>query len=353
LPEDAIAQAPVEPRDSARLLVCSSSGIETNWVVRDLPRILRPGDLLVFNRTRVRRARVMARRPTGANVELLFLEPSDRDEPPVSWRVLARPSRRLRETETLTLERRSTPSCCRVRLERYLGEGLWEVRIVAGEQEGPGGALKDATPPHAGATFFAEHGEIPLPPYIRRKLLDSDRYQTVFGDIESSAAAPTAALHFTEELLRQLQLAGIRFAFVHLAIGADTFRPLRTETLAEVKMHSEYCEVGEEAAEEILAAKSRGSRVVAVGTTVVRTLETMASESGIRPGSWRTDLFIKPGFRFKVVDALMTNFHAPGTSMLALLEAFYPGWRRAYSVALNEGFRFLSFGDAMLVVEPY
>jgi S-adenosylmethionine:tRNA ribosyltransferase-isomerase len=293
LPDEWIAQSPAEPRDSARLLVCRGDSVATEYCVADLPKLLSPGDLVVFNSTRTRRARTFARRIGGGKTELLFLRPSrpqkieessnfDRDledRPVEFWEVLARPSRKLSEGQVLAL---SEGDCCAIRMEENLGEGLWLVRIVASA--------------HPVGEFFERHGYLPLPPYFHGRLDSEERYQTVFGDKEGSAAAPTAGLHFTHELLRRLQTGGIQTAFVYLEIGADTFRPLRDDGPHAGKVSKELCEVGEEAAESIRETKASGGRVVAVGTTVVRTLETFADSRGmVHAGQRFTDLFIETG----------------------------------------------------------
>lgn len=351
LPREAIAQEPAEPRDLARLLVCKGEEMHTNWRVRDLPELLSPGDVLVFNATRTRQARVVARRPTGGRVELLFLRrmgsggevpegatgrPGEwgPDEAIQAWEVLAKPSRKL-EVE-MELRPEEGGDCCAVRVEERLGEGYWSVKVLAGD--------------HPDEQFFERHGHLPLPPYFKGSLESEERYQTIFGDRVGSAASPTAGLHFTSELLWRLEAKGIKTAFVYLEIGADTLRPIRRGE-GEARVRSERCEVGPGAARAVEEARVKGGRVVAVGTTVVRTLESFARPGGrIETGSKTTKLFVEPGFRFQVVDALMTNFHAPNTSMLHMLAAFYPRWREAYKTALKEGFRFLSFGDAMLVL---
>ncbi|MER3396551.1 MAG: tRNA preQ1(34) S-adenosylmethionine ribosyltransferase-isomerase QueA [Acidimicrobiia bacterium] len=381
LPKQAIAQQPSEPRDGARLLVCRGEQISTGWRVRDLPEILSPGDLLVFNATRTRRARVFVRRPTGGRTELLFLRrlvPGQRSkwDPPLitacfpevsgkpgeeanrglsqisqgvsgtrdensggaelqRWEVLAKPSRKLEVGMELTPEK-AGGGCCYIRVEESKGEGHWEVTLICGE--------------HPCGQFFKRHGQLPLPPYFVGTLESEERYQTVFGDREGSAASPTAGLHFTKELLARLENRKIRTAFVYLEIGADTLRPIRHPNVAANTVHSEACEVDDMTAHAVNETKKLGRKVVAVGTTVVRTLESFAASQGkVEAGRKLTNLFVAPGFRFQVVDALMTNFHAPNTSMLYMVAAMYPGWRDAYLTALREGFKFLSFGDAMLI----
>ncbi len=350
LPEDRIAQSPAEPRDSARLLVCKGDAISHDYRVADLVSLLTPGDLLVFNKTRVRRARIIARRLSGGRCELLFLHPLEKhpsgpvrtigdqgqSDEHVLWEALARPSRKLSPGQILVPEVCGDDDCVIV-IDEELGEGHWVVRVK--------------TESHPVGDFFTYHGAIPLPPYFHGKLESEERYQTVFADKARSAAAPTAGLHFTRKLLKRLDSAGIETTFIDLEIGASTLRPIREGNLANVTLSPEVYEIGENAAAMINAAKERGSAVVAVGTTVVRALESAARDGRtIDPGRGIADLFIRPGYEFAVVDALMTNFHAPRTSMLLMLAAFYPEWKRAYEVALTQGFRFLSFGDSMLVL---
>lgn len=327
LPVEAIAQEAIEPRDAARLLVVPAM-LDRRF--SELPSLVRPGDLLVVNRTRVRAARIRGQRvATGGQVELLLLRRLDAER----WEALARPARRLRPGVRIDFgavqgEVTSSPR-----------EGTLSVRLWADE-----GDVEDVLP----AT-----GEVPLPPYFSGRLRDGDRYQTIFAKTVGSAAAPTAALHFTPRLLDALAARGIEVAEVDLEIGVDTFRPMTGERVADHAIHRERYAVPEDTARRIAEAKRAGGRIVAVGTTVVRTLETVAGPDDLpRAGEGESDLFIVPGHRFRVVDALITNFHAPRTTLVALIAAAIgPGWRRAYETALARGYRFLSFGDAMLVDE--
>jgi S-adenosylmethionine:tRNA ribosyltransferase-isomerase len=315
LPEAAIAQEPPERREDARLLVSlDHDQPPQHHRARDLPDLLRAGDLLVVNDTRVLRARLHLHKPSGAAVEVLLLE---RTGEGARWDALLRPSRRVKAGTELT-----GPPDVSVRVLEQLGDGRWRVEL-AGDVE--------------------PHGELPLPPYIHRPLTEPERYQTVYARRPVSAAAPTAGLHLTQALLDQCRANGIGVATVELAIGLDTFRPVTAEKLEDHVMHSEAYDVPAATVDACAAA----TRVVAVGTTVVRALES-AALSGAR--SARTDLFIRPGFEFRVVDVLLTNFHLPRTTLLAMIEAFIgPRWRDLYEIALREGYRFLSFGDAMLV----
>jgi S-adenosylmethionine:tRNA ribosyltransferase-isomerase len=317
LPEAAIAQEPVEPRDAARLLV--DRGPERapdHRTVADLPDLLRPGDLLVVNDSRVRAARLHLRKPTGGEVEVLLVEPVGDDGG--EWEALVRPSRRVRAGMQVS----SHDAAVRVTLREALGEGRWRIS-VDGDLD--------------------REGEVPLPPYVHAKLADPERYQTVFARRAVSAAAPTAGLHLTEELLARCRARGIGVATIELAVGLDTFRPVTEEHVEDHVMHTEAYVVPP----STMDACASAARVVAIGTTVVRALEATAAT---RTLNGRTDLFITRGFRFQVVDVLLTNFHVPRTTLLALIDAFMgPRWRELYDMALASGYRFLSFGDAMLV----
>ncbi|HEX4745476.1 MAG TPA: tRNA preQ1(34) S-adenosylmethionine ribosyltransferase-isomerase QueA [Gaiellaceae bacterium] len=303
LPPELIAQTPIEPRDHARLLVYRrASGDIEHRMVADLPALL-SGELVVVNDTRVVPARLRLRRTSGGAVEVLLVERGDDG----TWEALVRPSRRLRAGERLGP----------VRLRAALGAGRWVVDVT-GEPD----------------------GEMPLPPYIHEPLADPERYQTVYGKVEGSAAAPTAGLHFTPGLLARLDPA-----HVTLHVGLDTFRPVVAENLEEHELHGERYSVTEEAWARIAAAR----RVLAVGTTTVRVLETVARGGDLRG---RTTLFIRPGFAFRRVDALLTNFHLPRSTLLALVMAFIgeDATREIYRTAIEERYRFYSFGDAMVAL---
>jgi S-adenosylmethionine:tRNA ribosyltransferase-isomerase len=281
--------------------------------VADLPDILRPGDLLVVNDSRVLPARLRVRKPSGAAVEVLLLEQGQDGR----WDALVRPSRKV--APGLQLEGRDGLS---VVIVDELGEGRWRVAVAGDVERG---------------------GELPLPPYIHAPLREAERYQTVYARRSVSAAAPTAGLHLTDDVIERCRQRGIGLETIELAIGLDTFRPVTTEKLEDHVMHSEAYDVPE----ATLRACAAAGRVVAVGTTVVRALESAARDDE-RVG--RTSLFIRPGFEFKAVDVLLTNFHLPRTTLLAMIEAFMgPRWRELYDIALRDGYRFLSFGDAMLI----
>lgn len=321
LPPEAIAQSAIEPRHRARLLDTRDL---SDHVFLDLPTLLDPGDLVVVNETRVRAARLTGRRvETGGKVELLLL---DRDGEG-RWEALAKPARRLREGVELDFgEVRAT-------IIENLGEGRVLLSFEGDDDE----------------AIVEKLGAIPLPPYFTGKLGDPDRYQTIFAAAPGSAAAPTAGLHFTEQVVNGLEERGIGVATVDLHVSLDTFRPMAVENISDHVMHSEWCAVPEPTARDVAKTRAAGGKVVAVGTTVVRTLETFARADGtVDPGAGATDLFLRPGSRFRVVDALVTNFHLPGSTLLVLLAGFMgEDWREAYRVALERGYRFLSFGDAM------
>ena len=319
LPASAIAQTPVEPRDSARLLVATDErGAVEHRRVTDLPDILGDGDLLVVNETRVLPARLHLQKPSGGAVEVLLLEPLGEAG---TWEALVKPSRRLAPGTVLR-----AGDDLSVEVGERLPEGRRAVRL-------------DTADPMAA---MAAHGEPPLPPYIHVPLDDAERYQTVYAARPGSVAAPTAGLHFTDAVLERCCARGIGIAKVDLAVGLDTFRPVTAERPEDHQIHSERYRVPR----ETLDACGKAKRVVAVGTTTVRALESAAA--GALEG--RTSLFIHGDYRFRVVDILLTNFHLPRSSLLLLLAAFAGDrWRALYSTALAEGYRFLSFGDAMLV----
>ncbi len=344
LPEDLIAQTPVEPRDSSRLLVLHrESGALEHRVFREIEAYLRPGDLLVANESRVIPARMFGRKePGGGKVELLLL----RQLGATRWRGLMGGAR--------------TRAGTRVRITA--GErpsALWAEVVETGER---GERVLEFSAPVE--DHFDELGMMPLPPYIHQKLADPERYQTVYARTPGSAAAPTAGLHFTPELLLRLRDRGVRLAYVTLHVGLDTFRPITEARIEDHAIHSEWCALDTATAEAINRARLEGGRVVAVGTTSARVLETAARHGLLQPPDgacpWRplapfegfTRLYITPGFEFRVVDALITNFHLPQSSLLALVMAFAGEEyiRRAYAAAIEARYRFFSFGDAMLMV---
>ncbi len=323
LPEDRIAQVPLEPRDAARLLVDRGSAPPEHRTVADLPELLRPGDVVVVNETRVIPARLRLHRASGGAAEVLLLEPVTPDRR--RWEALIRPARRLRDGE---------------RLRAADGREVLAVgpRTAAGDTFHVD--LLGAQDP---LDQLATHGEMPLPPYIRTRLDRPDRYQTVYAVEPGSAAAPTAGLHLTEALLGRLRAGGIAIVPVELVVGLDTFQPVSTDDPLDHRMHSERYRVPPATWDACAAAE----RVVAVGTTSVRALESAAATGEL---AGRTELFLHRGAELAVVDVLMTNFHLPRTTLLMMIDAFVgPRWRRLYETALAEGYRFLSFGDAMLL----
>jgi S-adenosylmethionine:tRNA ribosyltransferase-isomerase len=336
LPESSIAQTPAEPRDSSRLLVLHrNSGDVEHRIFRDLSLLLRPSDLLVLNRTRVIPARIFAKKETGGRVELLLLR--RRDE--LTWEALV-------GGKGLRVGRR-------VRVEN--GPDAEIMEILAGSER----LIKFSEPIEP---YFPNVGNVPLPPYIHEKLSDPERYQTVYSRDVGSAAAPTAGLHFTPQLLDELKAKGVKIAYVTLHVGLDTFAPVTEDDPAEHKIHTEWCELPQETADLINQTKQIGGRVVAVGTTSVRTLEAAArntqyvtlttdNSSLITAFSAPTSIFILPGYQFKVVDAMVTNFHLPKSTLIMLVSAFAGREKilSAYETAIREGYRFYSFGDAMLI----
>lgn len=332
LPPEAIAQTPIEPRDLSRLMVLERSrGSIAHHRFRDLPALLCPGDLLIFNDSRVIPARLFGRRAdTGGRVELLLLHPLGGDR----WEVLVRPGRRALPGAVL-----------------LFGQG--ELAATVEEKTPFGGRVVRFSYADDWQTLLERLGRIPLPPYIHKPLADPGRYQTVYARVDGSVAAPTAGLHFTPELLETLKKTGIHLAYLTLHVGIGTFRPVRAARVEEHQMHAEFYTLPAETVEAITEAKARGGRVVAVGTTVVRALESAADPEGrLLPGSGWTSLFIYPGYRFRVVEAMITNFHLPRSTLLMLVAAF-AGREfilRAYREALAEGYRFFSFGDAMLIL---
>jgi S-adenosylmethionine:tRNA ribosyltransferase-isomerase len=338
LPPERIAQRPAEPRDSARLMVLhrAAQRIE-HRVFSDIADYLRPGDCLVLNDTRVIPARFFCRRPTGGRVEALFLRTDGEN-----WRVLLRPSARLARGRRLTCDGTDVE----LELAERHARGEWSVR--------PRPAVEPLE-------LLRRVGRTPLPPYIERAAspdaADAERYQTVYAERPGAVAAPTAGLHFTPQLLNRLQSQGVRRAAVTLHVGPGTFAPIDADDLADHVMHAEWYGAGEPALREIDAARRRGGRIIAVGTTSVRVLETLASADARddRPpaavSGW-TSLLIYPRYRFRAVDALITNFHLPESTLLALVMALAGAefTRRAYAEAVAAGYRFYSYGDAMLIL---
>ena len=325
LPAGLIAQAPLPQRSASRLLVLDgASGRCVDRQFAELPALLEPGDLLVFNDTRVVPARLSARRSSGGRVELLLERALAGHEALVQ----ARASNRLRAGDELA----SAGGPVRLRARRA---DLWQVAL-------PAPALE----------FFERFGQVPLPPYIARapEASDRERYQSLFARVPGAVAAPTASLHFDEDVLARLRARGIDSAMLTLHVGAGTFQPLRSDRLEDHFMHAEWYQVPAHTVAAIGAARAAGRRVIAVGTTVARALESAGAQQ-LRPGHGETQLFIRPGFRFRVIDGLVTNFHLPGSTLLMLVAALagLEAVRAAYACAIERGYRFYSYGDAMLV----
>ena len=335
LPEELVAQVPAQPRDASRLMVLTPGGGLRHAGFADLPGLLEPGDLLVFNDTRVIPARLLGRKESGGRVELLLCEPLGGGLPG-TWRAMGQASKPIRPGAVLSFDGLSA------RVDEALGEGFYTVTLDRQGEE-----LLSA---------LSRAGTVPLPPYIRREAtaLDAERYQTIWAREPGSAAAPTAGLHFTERLLGELDRRGIERAAVTLHVGPGTFLPVRGDDLDHHRMHAERYRVPPEAAAAFAACRARRGRVVAVGTTSLRTLESALERGALRAGEGRTELFVRPGHAFGAVDALLTNFHLPRSTLLLLACAF-GGTERvlaAYREAVAHRYRFFSYGDAMLLLDP-
>ena len=330
LPEELIAQTPLQQRDQSRLMLLDKqSGAVSHRHFFELPDLLREGDCLIMNDSRVLPARLLGSRLSGGSVELVLL----RDLGDGRWECLSRPGRKTKPGTQL-----------------QFGDGELKATVEA-VAEGGNRIVKF----HYDGIFLEvleRLGKMPLPPYIKEELQDAERYQTVYSRELGSAAAPTAGLHFTEELLDKIRARGIRTGFVTLHVGLGTFRPVKEEEIEDHDMHSEFCMIPEETAQLINETKARGGRVIAVGTTSCRTLESFAAEDGsMKASSGWTNIFIYPGYRFKCIDALITNFHLPESTLIMLVSALAGGENvlNAYRTAVAERYRFFSFGDAMLI----
>ena len=331
LPEELIAQEPIEPRDASRLLVMDKqNGALTDGTFRDIKSLLKPGDCLILNDSRVLPARLIGERMgTGATVELLMLTPHGND----TWEVLAGPGRRAKPGNVIAFG----GGLLKATILEVLEGGN---RLVKFEYEGNFYEVLD------------QIGQMPLPPYIKKRLEDRERYQTVYSREIGSAAAPTAGLHFTPELLDEVREMGVEVAFVTLHVGLGTFRPVKEDEVENHKMHSEHYALSRETADVINRTRERGGRVIAVGTTSCRTLESVGLTDGVvKPADGWTEIFIYPGYQFQVLDGLITNFHLPESTLIMLVSAFagYENTMNAYRFAVEERFRFFSFGDAMLI----
>ena len=332
LPEELIAQDPLETRSDSRLMLLNKhTGEWEHHIFHEIINYLAPGECLVLNNTKVIPARLMGiKEDTGAAVELLLLKRRKKDV----WETLVKPGKKAKPGTRLSF-----------------GDGLLEGEVLEVVEEG--NRLVRFSYEGIFEEVLDRLGEMPLPPYITHKLQDKNRYQTVYAKYEGSAAAPTAGLHFTEELLAQIEEMGVNIAYVTLHVGLGTFRPVKADNLSEHHMHSEHYEVTPETAELINRTKESGGRVICVGTTSCRTVESAADESGrVQPGCGDTEIFIYPGYRFKVLDCLITNFHLPESTLVMLVSALAgrENVLAAYREAVEERYRFFSFGDAMLVI---
>ncbi len=332
LPEELIAQEPIAPRDASRLLVMDKqSGALTDGTFRDIKSLLKPGDCLILNDSRVLPARLLGERVgTGAHVELLLLTPHGNDV----WEVLAGPGRRAKPGDRIAF-----------------GGGLLVAKVL--EVLEGGNRLVQFSYEGNFYEVLDQIGQMPLPPYIKKRLEDKERYQTVYANELGSAAAPTAGLHFTPELLDEVRQMGVEVAFVTLHVGLGTFRPVKEDVVENHKMHSEHYALSEETAAVINRTRERGGRVIAVGTTSCRTLESVGLTDGVvKPGDGWTEIFIYPGYEFQVLDGLITNFHLPESTLIMLVSALagYDHTMNAYEHAVEEKYRFFSFGDAMAIL---
>ena len=331
LPEELIAQTPLQKRDSSRLLVLNrQNGEVSHRHFSDILEYLQPGDCLVMNDSRVLPARLLGHRPTGGAVELLLL----RDLGDKQWECLAKPGRKLQAGQQV-----------------LFGDGSLTATVVSVKEDG--NRIVEFQYEGIFLEVLERLGKMPLPPYIREELLDQERYQTVYSKQVGSAAAPTAGLHFTNELLDKIREKGVRTAFVTLHVGLGTFRPVKAETIAEHHMHSELCMISAETAQILNETKAAGGRVICVGTTSCRTLESLVNPDGsFEAASKWTEIFIYPGYQFRAMDGLITNFHLPESTLVMLVSAFAgrENVLGAYEEAVKERYRFFSFGDAMLVL---
>lgn len=333
LPEELIAQTPMEPRDQSRLLVVHKDNeSREEGIFKDIIHYLESGDLLVLNNTRVIPARLYGNKETGATIEVLLLNSRANDQ----WEALVRPGKKMKIGD-----------------EVIFGDGLLKGTVI--DNTDFGGRVIQFSYEGNFDQIIDCLGEMPLPPYITERLEDPERYQTIYSDQEKrgSAAAPTAGLHFTEELFQILKEKGVKIAYVTLHVGLGTFRPVKADQIEEHEMHSEFYEVTQETADMINQTRASGNRVITVGTTATRTLETVADEHRvIHPGTGWTNIFIYPGYSFKAIDGMITNFHLPKSTLIMMISALVGQEKvlNAYEYAIQERFRFFSFGDAMLII---
>ncbi len=340
LPTELIAQTPTTPRDSSRLLVVDSAKSYTHSVFRDLHQWLLPGDLLVLNNTRVMPARLYGRKSTGAPVEILLLE----EKAPLHWLALVKPGKRFKLGTEIWFP------------DAPLKETSLKATVTERDEATAGRILAfDLATEAAFWSILEQVGQIPFPPYVTDSQAQPSQYQTVFAQKLGAVAAPTAGLHFTEALLEQLSAKGIGLTYLTLHVGVGTFRPVEVEDITQHSLHQEWVDVPATTVEKIQQTKANGGRVIAVGTTVVRSLESAAKQSNekwLAPFRGKTDLFIYPGYRWQVIDGMITNFHLPRSSLLMLVSALIGRERllALYQVAIEQGYRFYSFGDGMLIL---
>lgn len=332
LPEELIAQTPLEPRDSSRLMrVDRKTGAVSHGIFRDVADYLKPGDLLIVNDSRVIPARLYGtKEDTGAAIEFLLLEQKANNE----WEIICKPAKKAKPGSVFVF-----------------GDGLLKAEVLQILEDGKRLVKMFCDEPIY--QILDQIGQMPLPPYITEELKDKERYQTVYSEISGSAAAPTAGLHFTPELMKKIEDSGVRIAHVTLHVGLGTFRPVKADEITDHKMHSEIYRMSQETADLINRTKKNGGRVIAVGTTSCRTLESVFNLYGeARACSNATDIFIYPGYQFKCIDGLITNFHLPESTLIMLVAAFmgYENTMEAYRIAVEEKYRFFSFGDAMMIL---
>ena len=345
LPQKLIAQTPATPRDSSRLLVVNSPNAHVHSFFYDLGKWLGKGDLLVLNNTRVIPARLYGRKATGATVEILLLEEKQHN----CWLALVKPGKRFKLGTEIIFDTANGDCSSSAPLR---------AKVIDSDEATGGRILQFELPDDKSLwQLLDEFGQVPFPPYITTEIEQSERYQTVYAERPGAIAAPTAGLHFTDELLQKLEQQGIEQTYITLHVGVGTFRPVETDKITDHAMHQEWIDVSTETVEKILATKSRGGRIIAVGTTAVRALEgaaqaAIAANQPLEAFRGKTDLFIYPGYQWQVVDGLITNFHLPGSSLLMLVSALIGRKRllNLYQEAISSNYRFYSFGDAMLIL---
>ncbi len=338
LPDHCIAQNPAEPRDHAKLFVVAARTQQAHHRFYELDQLLQPGDLLVMNNTKVIPARLFGQKSTGSQVEVLLLEEKSLNR----WLALVKPGRKLQQGATIHFTPHSTNALSDLSA------------VVIDRDESSGGRILEFTVSEGRSLLevIDDYGHMPLPPYITESTSENDRYQTVYAETPGAAAAPTAGLHFTPELLQRLSDRGIDHAFITLHVGIGTFRPVEVETITDHEMHGEWIDVSAEVVEKINHTKAQGGRVIAVGTTSVRSLEGASISGHLQPYCGKTHIFIYPGYEWKVVDGLITNFHLPKSSLMMLVSALIGRLRllSLYAEAIDRDYRFFSFGDAMLIL---